>query len=206
MHWQTMLTLIWFTGHYVVLLVPVFVDTVNQYILWYDNAVNDDWLLNSFHRFNGIGLNTSYVVEKKKKKKKTFHMRTAKVQASRRIRAVSPEPILFAHVSGRPSENLSQRTGHVALLRHRACALKDWFEEKSEELFSSREGSYDSAKTCLLLIPTVPCLLLLCYCVRQTVQVLCFYCQSLRTKHAINSLNGEVHQIRICSLISIILQ
>ena len=43
-------------------------------------------------------------------------MRIAKVQASLRIRAVSPEPTLFAEDQGR----------HVALLnRDRACALKD---------------------------------------------------------------------------------
>ena len=38
------------------------------------------------------------------------HMRATKVQASQRIRAVSPEPMLFAHLNGRARVNFSQRT------------------------------------------------------------------------------------------------
>ena len=53
------------------------------------------------------------------------HIRTAMVQASLHIRIVSPEPVLFVHVSGRPRENCSQRTGHVVSLRGWACAVKD---------------------------------------------------------------------------------
>ena len=47
------------------------------------------------------------------------HMRTSEVQASARICAVSPEPNLFAQVSGRLRGNFSQRTRHVVLLRGR---------------------------------------------------------------------------------------
>ena len=49
---------------------------------------------------------------------------TAKVQASIRIRAVMPEPTLFADVCSRSRENFSQSTRHVALLIGRACTLK----------------------------------------------------------------------------------
>ena len=49
-----------------------------------------------------------------------YHMRIAMLQARLRIRAVSPEPMLFAHVSRRPRESFSERTGHVALLRDRS--------------------------------------------------------------------------------------
>ena len=55
-------------------------------------------------------------------------MRTAKIQASLRIRAVSPEPMLFAHVRNIPRGNFNQRTGHVGLLRGRAYAMKNWFD------------------------------------------------------------------------------
>ena len=52
-------------------------------------------------------------------------MRTAKVQASLRIRAVSPEPLLFAHVIGRPRGNFSQRTRHVSWLRQSSRKVQD---------------------------------------------------------------------------------
>ena len=53
------------------------------------------------------------------------YMSTAKVKASVRgiyamsvrLRAVSPEPVLFAHLSGRRRGNFSLRTRPVALLR-----------------------------------------------------------------------------------------
>ena len=48
--------------------------------------------------------------------------------------AVSPEPMSFAHVSDRTRRNYSKRTRHVALLRDRACALKDLMES-SKSLF-----------------------------------------------------------------------
>ena len=69
-------------------------------------------------------------------KESLLHIRTAKFQASLRISAGSPEPVLFAHVRDRPKGNFSQKTRHVAFLRSRACALKDRFEGKSGELFS----------------------------------------------------------------------
>ena len=52
-------------------------------------------------------------------------MRKAKVQASLRIRAVSPEPLLFAHVSGRPRGHFSQRTRHVSWLRQSSRKVQD---------------------------------------------------------------------------------
>ena len=45
----------------------------------------------------------------------------SKVQAILRIRAVSPEPVLFVHLIGRPKENLIQRTRNVASIRGRTC-------------------------------------------------------------------------------------
>ena len=47
-------------------------------------------------------------------------------------------------LSGRPRENFSQRTRYVVLLWGRACALKEWFDGKSKEPFSSRGGPYEA--------------------------------------------------------------
>ena len=41
-------------------------------------------------------------------------MQTAKVQVSLRIHAVSPEPMLFAHVRGRPRES---RKNHFLVMQ-----------------------------------------------------------------------------------------
>ena len=69
-------------------------------------------------------------------------MLKAKIRASLRIRAVSQEPMQFAHVSSKPRENFFHRTRHVDLLKGRACALKDCFDGMFEEfLFFSRRGS-----------------------------------------------------------------
>ena len=51
-------------------------------------------------------------------------MRAAKVQASLRIRAVSPEPPLLAHTSSESRGTLRQKTRSLALLNCWACAVK----------------------------------------------------------------------------------
>ena len=53
-------------------------------------------------------------------------MRTAKVQMTLRIYAVSPKPSLFAHLSCRSWETFNQRTNVLDLLRCWACTLKVW--------------------------------------------------------------------------------
>ena len=70
-------------------------------------------------------------------------MRTAQVKVSLHIWAVSSEPMLLVHVSGRPRGNFSERTTFsvhaqplskvMTLLRGWACTLRDWFYEKSGE-------------------------------------------------------------------------
>ena len=52
------------------------------------------------------------------------------------ICAVSPEPMLFAHRSGKPRGKFSPRIRHTVLLRGQACTLKDCFDRESKELFS----------------------------------------------------------------------
>ena len=51
-------------------------------------------------------------------------MRAAKVQASLRIRAVSPEPSLLAHTSSESRGTFRQKARSVAPLNGWACAVK----------------------------------------------------------------------------------
>ena len=51
-------------------------------------------------------------------------MRAAKVQASLRIRAVSPEPLLLAHTSGGSRGTFRQKARSLAPLNGWACAVK----------------------------------------------------------------------------------
>ena len=51
-------------------------------------------------------------------------MRAAKVQASLRIRAVSPEPSLLAHTSGESRGTFRQKARSLAPLNGWACAVK----------------------------------------------------------------------------------
>ena len=51
-------------------------------------------------------------------------MRAAKVQASLRIRAVSPEPPLLAHTSSESRGTFRQKARSVAPLNGWACAVK----------------------------------------------------------------------------------
>ena len=51
-------------------------------------------------------------------------MRAAKVQASLRIRAVSPEPSLLAHISDESRGTFRQKARSLAPLNGWACAVK----------------------------------------------------------------------------------
>ena len=52
------------------------------------------------------------------------HMRAAKVQASLRIRAVSPEPLLLAHTSNESRGTFRKKARSLAYLNGWACAVK----------------------------------------------------------------------------------
>ena len=52
------------------------------------------------------------------------HMRAAKVQASLRIRAVSPEPSLLAHTSSESRRTFRQKARSIAPLNGWACAVE----------------------------------------------------------------------------------
>ena len=54
----------------------------------------------------------------------------------------SVEPLQFAHVSGRSKRNFSQRASLFNISKRPACALKDWFDWPSEDLFFSRDTAH----------------------------------------------------------------
>ena len=60
------------------------------------------------------------------------HGRPAKAQASLRISAVSPEPLLFAHMKYGCSRRIRPKIRHLASLVGCACALKNEFTENEK--------------------------------------------------------------------------
>ena len=54
----------------------------------------------------------------------TYCMRAAKIQASLRIRPVSPEPPLLAHTNSESRGTFRQKAGSLAPLNGWACAVK----------------------------------------------------------------------------------
>ena len=60
-------------------------------------------------------------------------MRAAKVQASLRIRAVSPEPSLLAHISSESRGTFRQKARSLASLNGWACAVKVCHDGKLED-------------------------------------------------------------------------
>ena len=60
-------------------------------------------------------------------------MRAAKVQASLRIRAVSPEPPLLAHTSSKSRGTFRQKAKSLAPLNGWACAVKICHDEMLED-------------------------------------------------------------------------
>ena len=57
------------------------------------------------------------------------HRRPAKAQASLRIRSVSPEPSLFAHMNYGSSRRVRPNSKHLAPLYGCACVLEEWIYE-----------------------------------------------------------------------------
>ena len=69
------------------------------------------------------------------------HMRVAKVQASLRIRAVSPEPPLLAHTSSKSRGTFRQKARSLAPLNGWACAVKIYHDGMLEDT-NSLEGAH----------------------------------------------------------------
>ena len=74
-------------------------------------------------------------------------MRAAKVQASMRIRAVSPEPSLLAHTSSESRGTFRQKARSLAPLNGWACAVKICNDGMLEDT-----SSLDGAQVIVLLI------------------------------------------------------
>ena len=58
-----------------------------------------------------------------------LHRRPAKAQASLRIRAVSPQPSLFAHMKYRSRRRVRPNIRHLAPLDGCACTFEEWVSE-----------------------------------------------------------------------------
>ena len=83
-------------------------------------------------------------------------MRAAKVQASLRIRAVSPEPPLLAHTSSESIGTFRQKARSLAPLNGWACAVKichDGMLEDTNSLDGAQTAPRGSAST-LFVIPS----------------------------------------------------
>ena len=72
-------------------------------------------------------------------------MRAAKIQASLRIRAVSPEPSLLAHTSNESRETFRQKARSLAPLNGWACAVKFVMTECSKTQIRLTELIYRSS-------------------------------------------------------------
>ena len=68
-------------------------------------------------------------------------MRAAKVQASLRIRAVSPDPSLFAHTSSESRGTFRQKARSLAPLNGWACAVKIYHDGMLEDT-NSLDGAH----------------------------------------------------------------
>ena len=75
-------------------------------------------------------------------------MRAAKVQASLRIRAVSPEPLLLAHISSESSGTFRQKARSLASLNGWPCAVKTCRDGMLEDT-NSLDGAHISVKVSL---------------------------------------------------------
>ena len=76
-------------------------------------------------------------------------MRAAKVQASLRIRAVSPEPSLLAHTSSESRGTFIQKTRSLAPLNGWACAVKIFHDGMLEDT-NSLDGAQIILKKALI--------------------------------------------------------
>ena len=68
-------------------------------------------------------------------------MRAAKVQASLRIRAISPEPPLLAHTSSESRGTSRQKARSIAPLNGKACAVKICHDRMLEDT-NSLDGAH----------------------------------------------------------------
>ena len=82
-------------------------------------------------------------------------MRAAKVQASLRIRAVSPEPSLLAHTRSESRGTFRQKARSLAPLNGWACAVKVCHDRMLEDT-NSLDGAHMIVKSLPIFSVTVP--------------------------------------------------
>ena len=80
-------------------------------------------------------------------------MRAAKVQASLRVRAVSPEPSLLAHTSSESRGTFRQKARSLAPLNGWACAVKICHDGMLEDTNSLDAAHMKSLSSCDLIGP-----------------------------------------------------
>ena len=83
-------------------------------------------------------------------------MRAAKVQASLRIRAVSPEPSLLAHTSNESRGTFRQKARSIAPLNGWACAVEICHDGMLEDT-NSLDGA-QLEKMCMVFLITITCM------------------------------------------------
>ena len=81
-------------------------------------------------------------------------MRAAKIQASLRIRAVSPEPSLLAHTSSESRGTFRQKARSLAPLNGWACAVKPCHDGMLEDTNSLDRAQMQWYRTGLLALTT----------------------------------------------------
>ena len=94
-----------------------------QQTLWFCNSFSFHFFLNTSMPLEFVNSSLHYL-DRVKRIWYLSPMRAAKVQASLRIRAVSPEPPLLAHTSNEPRGTFSQKARSLAPLNGWACAVK----------------------------------------------------------------------------------
>ena len=70
------------------------------------------------------------------------HRRPAKAQARLRIRAVSPEPLLFAHIKYGSRRRIRQKIRHLAPLDGCACRFEEWVYGGRKKTIITWAGSF----------------------------------------------------------------
>ena len=106
-----------------------------------------------YQRFHGVVLCFRYSSRDKMDRVKRIWyllpMRAAKVQASLRIRTVSPEPSLLAHRSSESRGTFRQKARSLAPLNGWACAVKMCHDGMLEDT-NSLDGAQIKYKSCVI--------------------------------------------------------
>ena len=93
-------------------------------------------------------------------------MRAAKVQASLRIRTVSPEPLLLAHTSNESRGTFRQKARSLAPLNGWACAVKICHDGMLEDT-NSLDGAHMLKVSTPILFNSKIFLLIYMYCMQR---------------------------------------